>query len=58
MNQTIKSSSHRLPLVRQLRLFIDSQDALRCGERIRNAPTSELTKFPDVLPAKDPYTYV
>ena len=41
--KNIKSSSHRLPLVRQLCLFLDDQGALRCGGRIHNAPTSELT---------------
>lgn len=54
--KNIKSSSHRLPLVRQLRLFIDNQGALRCGGRIHNAPTSELTKFPYLLPTKHPFT--
>ena len=54
--RNIKSSSHRLPLVRQLRLFIDGQGALRCGGRIHNAPTSELAKFPYLLPTKHPYT--
>ena len=54
--KNIKSSSHRLPLVRQLRLFLDDQGALRCGGRIHNAPTSELTKFPYLLPTKHPYT--
>ena len=52
----IKSTSHRLPLVRQLRLFIDNHGTLRCGGRIHNAPTSELTKFPYLLPTKHPFT--
>ena len=52
----IQSTSHRLPLVRQLRLFIDSHGTLRCGGKIHNAPTSELTKFPYLLPTKHPFT--
>jgi transposase InsO family protein len=47
---------NRLPLVRQLRLFLDASGLLRCGGRIHNAPLSELTKFPYLLPAKHPFT--
>ena len=43
----------RLTLVRQLRLFLDSNGLLRCGG-IHNAPLRELTKFPYLLPAKHP----
>ena len=50
------TTSHRLPLVRQLRLFIDSHGTLHCGGRIHNAPTSEFTKFPYLLPTKYPFT--
>ena len=46
----IQSGRNRLPLVRQLKLFID-KDLLRCGGRIHNAPLSELAKFPYLLPA-------
>ena len=52
----IKSTSHRLPLVRQLHLFIDSHGTLRCGGRIHNAPTSELTEFLYLLPTKHLFT--
>ena len=52
----IKSKSRRSSLVRQLRLFIDSSGALRCGGRIHNAPLSELARFPYLLPAKHPFT--
>ena len=38
-------SSTRLPLVRQLRLYLDTEGYLRCGGRIHNAPLSELTRF-------------
>jgi len=45
-------SRSRLPLVRQLRLFLDDDQLLRCGGRIHNAPLSELAKFPYLLPSK------
>ena len=49
-------SSNRLPLVRQLHLFLDESGLLRCGGRIHNAPVHELTKFPYLLPRKQPFT--
>ena len=42
----LMSKRCRLPLVRQLRLFLDHDGLLRCGGRIHNAPLSELAKFP------------
>ena len=42
----------RVTLVRQLRLFLDADGLLRCGGRIHNAPVSEATKFPYLLPSK------
>jgi len=47
-----KPKTPRLLLVRQLRLFIDKDGLLRCGGRIHNAPLSEATKFPYLLPAR------
>ena len=52
----LKSQSPRLPLVRQLRLFLDEDQLIRCGGRIHNAPLSELTKFPYLLPSKHHFT--
>ena len=49
-------SRNRLPLVRQLRLFLDDHELLRCGGRIHNAPLSELAKFPYLLPSKHHFT--
>ena len=49
-------SDNRLSLVRQLRLFLDDKELLRCGGRIHNAPLSELTKFPYLLPSKHHFT--
>ena len=48
--------TNRLPLVRQLRLFLDKSGLLHCGGRIHNAPTTELAKFPYLLPTKHPFT--
>ena len=46
-----KPKTPRVLLVRQLRLFLDKHGLLRCGGRIHNAPLSEVTKFPYLLPA-------
>ena len=48
-NLTAKSTSH-LTLVCQLRLFLDDNKVICCGGRIYNAPVSELTRFPYLLP--------
>ena len=45
------ASNRRLPLVRQLRLFLDSCNLLRCGGWIHNVLVSSHTKFPYLLPA-------
>ena len=39
----IQSCQNRLALVRQLKLFLDSNNLLQCGGRIHNTPLSELT---------------
>ena len=57
----IKSQAHssqisRLPLVHQLRLFLDKSGLLCCGGRIHNPPTTQLAKFPYLLPTKHPFT--
>ena len=49
--QKSQTFSRCLPLVRQLRLFLDSSNFLRCGGRIHNAPVDHNTKFPYLLPA-------
>ena len=57
--QNLKSkptSKKRLPLVRQLQLYLDKAGYLRCGGRIHNAPLSETAKFPLLLPSKHPMT--
>ena len=42
----------RSSLVRQLHLFLDADGYIRCGGRIHNAPLSELTRLPFLLPSK------
>ena len=49
---TTRPQTSRLLLVHQLRLFLDKSGLLRCWERIHNAPTTELAKFPSLLPTK------
>ena len=49
-------ASKRLPLVRQLCLFIDEGGFIRCGGRIHNAPLCKTTRFPYLLPPKHPLT--
>ena len=44
--------STQLPLIRQLRLFLDKEKLIRCGGRIHNAPVSRDTKFPVLLSPK------
>ena len=53
----LHSNRHtRLPLVRQLRLFLDSDGFLHCGRRINDATLHNVTKFPFLLPPKHPFT--
>ena len=52
----IKSKTNRLPLARQLQLFLDKSVLIHCGGRIHNAPTTELAKFPYLLPSKHLFT--
>ena len=48
---------HSCPnLVRQLRLYLDEDNLIRCGGRIHNAPLDQLTRFPYLLPRKHPLT--
>ena len=43
-------------IVKQLRPFLDDQRLIRCQGRTNNAPVSELTKFPVLLPTYHPFT--
>ncbi|XP_053392072.1 uncharacterized protein LOC128554787 [Mercenaria mercenaria] len=53
---SLKTSEKRLPIVRQLKLFIDDRGDLRCGGRIQNAPLEYATKFPYLLHPKHTLT--
>ena len=43
-------------VVRQLRLYLDQDNLIRCGGRIHNAPLDQCTKFPHLLPPRHPLT--
>ena len=45
-----------LPLVRQLRLFIDDEGFIRCCGWIHNAPLCQTTRFPYLLPPTHTFT--
>ena len=47
----LKRQSKCPPLVRQLRLFLDDKQLIRYRGQIHNAPTTELSKFPFLLPS-------
>ena len=55
---SLKSKDKRTTLVKQLQLFLDQEGFIRCGGRIHNAPLTELTRFPYLLPAKHPLTHM
>ena len=46
----------RIPIVRQLHLFLDELGYLCCGGRIHNAPVNSDTKFPYLMPKSHPLT--
>ncbi|XP_063435728.1 uncharacterized protein LOC134716648 [Mytilus trossulus] len=49
--RTLKSQSNTPnTLIRQLRLYIDEKEIIRCRGRIHNAPISENSRFPCLLP--------
>ena len=48
----LQSKTGGLPMVKQLRLFLDSDGYICCGGRIHNAPVAELAKISYLLPGK------
>ena len=46
----------RLPLIRQLKLFLNDRQLICCGRRIHNARIDDEAKFPCLLPKKHPVT--
>jgi len=51
-----KHTNKKPCLVKQLRLFLHNDGLMRCGGHIYNAPLSDLTKFPYLLPQKHDFT--
>jgi len=49
---SLHSGQSKLPLVKQLSLFLNDRGILRCRGRIHNAPVDEDAKFPFLLPKK------
>jgi len=56
LSYLLKRQSKCPPLIRQLHLFLDNDKLIRCGGRIHNHPTTELAKFPVLLPANSSFT--
>ena len=52
----LKKRSKCPPLIRQLHLFLDNDQLIRCGGRIHSASITELAKFPVLLPANSSFT--
>ena len=57
LSYLLKKNQHHCPtLVKQLRLFLDKSNLIRCGGRIHNAIVSEMAKFPCLLPPRHTLT--
>ncbi|CAG2238574.1 unnamed protein product [Mytilus edulis] len=56
LQDTRNKNTMKYPRIRQLGLFIDDDGLVRCNGRIHNAPISENTKFPYLIPANHPLT--
>ncbi|XP_071138915.1 uncharacterized protein [Mytilus edulis] len=51
--ECLNNKSEKNVLVKQLRLYMDKMNIIRCGGRINNAPIDESAKFPVLIPNKD-----
>ncbi|XP_071171200.1 uncharacterized protein [Mytilus edulis] len=51
--ESLNNKSEKNALVKQLRLYMDKLNIIRCGGRINNAPIDESAKFPVLIPNKD-----
>ena len=51
-----KNSKLSLPLVRQLRLYLDDNAVIRCRGRLETAPLDDQSKFPVLLPRNEKFT--
>ena len=45
-----------LPRIRQLQLYLDENNVIKCKGRMQNAPIPETAKYPMLLPANEPLT--
>ena len=54
--QSTSATKRRLPLIRQLKLFLNERQLICCGGRIHNACIDDEAKFPCLLPKKHPIT--
>ena len=51
-----KDTKLSLPLIRQLRLYLDDNAVLRCRGRLESAPLDDQSKFPVLLPKNEHFT--
>ena len=51
--EDLNSGRMKHNLVKQLKLYKDEEDLIRCEGRIHNAPLEDSAKFPLLIPAKD-----
>lgn len=56
LRQLHHTTTHKTPLVRQLRLFLDNRGIIRKGSRMQHAPIAEETKFRVILPRHSHFT--
>jgi hypothetical protein len=56
LDHLLSKHKPRITLVWQLRLFVDNEHLIWCQGRIHNAPVSESSKFPILLPNNHPFT--
>ena len=54
--EDLNSGRRKHNLVKQLKLYKDEEDLIRCEGRIHNAPLEDSAKFPLLIPAKDRLT--
>ena len=52
----LKKQHPCLSLIRQLHLYLDGDNLIRCSGRIHDVPLDQLTRFPYLLPHKHPLT--
>ena len=48
--------TRKMPRLNQLGLFLDEFGLIQCNGRIHNVPIPEKTKFPYLVPPRNPFT--